>query len=187
MQIKCLLDPKYEQDLKELNILQYDKDFIAKYKTQIQDLQILSVAKDVSKEYQAIKDNYKIPEIDISKPVDVDVSVSQFIPCFAGGETWPYSYIQFIVGSYYFRESLWESTCNKQIKRPKSKSYVILNKEYVSVLDLFKEECKEELLHAAKTLLRTEIGPEEEQTFENIEKAEKKTIFQKVIDKVKGL
>lgn len=186
MQIKCYLNPKYEQALKDYNILQYDNDFIAAHKTQIQDLQILSIVKDVSKEYQNIKDNYKVPEIDISKPIDVDIRVSQFLPNMVCGRTWPYGYIHFTVGTCYFRAELWQSTCKKQIKRFENGSYLNIGGKCISVLDLFKEEHKEELLEATKTLLRTDIGPEEEQTFENLEKATKKTRLQEVIDTIRG-
>lgn len=186
MQIKCCLNPKYEQALKDYNILQYDNDFVASHRTQIQDLQILSIVKDVSKEYQTIKDNYKVPEIDISKPIDVNVGVSQFIPGFVGGRTWPYGYIHFTVGTCYFKQALWQSTCKKQIKRFEIGSYLTLDGESIPVLDLFKEECKQELLHVTRTLLRTDIGPEEEQTFENIEKAAKKTRLQTIIDTIRG-
>ena len=72
MQIKCYLNPKYEQALKDYNVIIYDNDFVTNHRTQIQDLHILSIVKDVSKEYQIIKDNYKVPEIDISKPIDSD-------------------------------------------------------------------------------------------------------------------
>lgn len=186
MQIKCYINPKYEQALKDYNILQYDKDFVDNHRTQIQDLQVLSIVKDVSKEYQTIKDNYKVPEIDINEPIDVDVRVSHFIPNFVAGRTWPYSYIHFKVGACYFRGGLWQSTKDKRIKRFMPDSSIVLNGEYLDIIDLFTEICKEELLSITKDLLRNHIGPEEEQTFENIEKAAKKTRLQNVIDTIRG-
>lgn len=186
MQIKCYLNPKYEQALKDYNVIIYDNDFVTNHRIQIQDLHILSIVKDVSKEYQTIKDNYKVPEIDINKPVDVDIRVSQFLPNMIYGRTWPYGYIHFTVGACYFKAPLWQSTRKKEIERFDIGSSIVLNGEYINIIDLFKEEYKQELLEATKTLLRESIGPEEEQTFENIEKATKKTRLQTVIDTIRG-
>lgn len=184
MQIKCYLNPKYEKALKEYNILQYDNDFVARHRTKLQDLQLLSMVKDVSKEYQNIKDNYKVPEIDVNKPIDVNIIVTEFIPGFSGGRIHPCGYIHFTVGACGFREPVWQSDSKREIRRADFSSYINFGVEYLEIIDLFKEESKEDLLQNSKIILRQYIGPEEEQTFENIEKPVKKKALQKVIDMI---
>lgn len=159
MQIKCYLNTKYEQLLKEYNVWIYDNDFISKHRTKLQDLQLLSMIKDVSKQLQIIKDNYKVPEIDINKPIDVNIIVREVIPGLSGGRI---VYIHFTVGACNFREPVWKSDSKREIKRAEFNSSVDLGGEYVGIIDFFKEESKENLLQNSKIILRQYIGSEEE-------------------------